>query len=58
MQTCAAVCSVAILAARKEVNTMNNEEKELLVEAVDLGDMEVMEEVITPACGCGCGLGC
>jgi hypothetical protein len=34
---------------------MNNEEKELLVEAVDLGDIEAMEEVITPACGCGCG---
>jgi hypothetical protein len=33
----------------------HTEEKDLMVEAVDLGEIEVLEEVITPACGCGCG---
>lgn len=37
------------------MNTVNNEEKDLLVEAIELDDIETMEEVITPASGCGCG---
>jgi len=36
---------------------MNQEEqKELIIEAVDLGDIDTLEESIAPgvACGCGC----
>ena len=41
-------------------NEMDNEEKDLLIEAVDLGDIETLEESITPmaATGCACGGGC
>ena len=40
---------------REVTNMDQTEEKDLLVEAVDLGEIEVLEEVITPATGCGCG---
>ena len=36
---------------------MNQEEhKELIIEAVDLGDIDTLEESMAPhtACGCGC----
>ncbi|MEW6737330.1 MAG: hypothetical protein AB1489_38970 [Acidobacteriota bacterium] len=29
-------------------------DKELLIEAVDLGNIDTLEENITPATGCGC----
>jgi hypothetical protein len=40
------------------MNINVNENQDLLVEAIDLADIEVLEETITPACGCGCGNHC
>jgi hypothetical protein len=47
------------LVTGEEVTSMDNmEEKDLLIEAVELDNLEALEEVITPATGCGCGGGC
>jgi hypothetical protein len=46
------------LRPHEEVTTMeeHNEEHndELVLEAVDLGDVDTLEEDITPCCGCAC----
>jgi hypothetical protein len=41
------------LRPREEVTAMQ-EHSELLLETVDLGDIDTLEEDITPCTGCGC----
>jgi hypothetical protein len=38
----------------EEVMAMEQERNELVLQAVDLGDIDTLEEDITPCTGCGC----
>jgi hypothetical protein len=42
------------LGPREEVTTMEEQNGGLVLEAVDLGDIDTLEEDITPCCGCAC----